>query len=117
MRLIKSCIRILVARSGIPDAVCTRMLTLAVADAVLEAQCRVVSPPLPMAPGEAANSEITSFSGALVLACCTAGGGAAGKVSYRQVRARVGVGGIPLIRYFVAWEHARLASAHGLTAI
>src|ERR1039457_4992861 len=34
MRLIKSCIRILVARSGIPDAVCTRMLTLAVADAV-----------------------------------------------------------------------------------
>src|ERR1039458_9139519 len=54
-----------------------------------------------MAPGEAANSEITGFSGALVLACCTAGGGAAGKVSYRQVRARVGVGGIPLMRYFV----------------
>src|ERR1039457_1362006 len=70
-----------------------------------------------MAPGEAANSEITGFSGALVLACCTAGGGAAGKVSYLQVRARVGVGCIPLIRYFVAREHARLASAHGLTAI
>ena len=29
-----------------------------------------------MVPGEAANSEITGFSGTLALACCTSGGGA-----------------------------------------
>src|SRR5580692_1257999 len=40
------------------------------------AQRNVVSPPLSMASGEAANSEITGFGGVLAWACCTVGVGA-----------------------------------------